>query len=446
MKRKGVPALFLTLGMMVIYLAAFAAQAGAFQKYPDKADPPPFPPDPAEQLGSDSEATPGSGPGESTDSDEANAEGMAWTPLPVADDPLLRLPGTQPDQGVDLDGPGQCKNCHAGFDPLTEPYNNWQGSMMAQSARDFLYWATVTVAAQDSIWAVGNPNATDFCLRCHMPGGWLGGRSDPTNGSAFTGIDLDGVQCNLCHYLYDPFYETTYTGTREGNDWSGYWDESNASATPSNTAALALYNQDSSLAAAITGQMFVSTLSDNRRASFADANANHTTYYSRYHKSKYFCSTCHDISNPVLANLGADPTAILPTEANSSSSYFHVERTFSEFMLSDFGLQGGAAGIGPYDPDVFDTSLPNNAIATCQDCHMRDRAGKAADKNRAVLRPDESIEHPKSGVPQHDLTGGNMWVSYILASAVPGSANYDATNDALLNQGASVLTLDLTGR
>ena len=25
--------------------------------------------------------------------------------------------------------------------------------------------------------------------------------------------------------------------------------------------------------------------------------------YSRYHKSRYFCATCHDVSNAVLANL-----------------------------------------------------------------------------------------------------------------------------------------------
>ncbi|MHC4062981.1 MAG: fibronectin type III domain-containing protein, partial [Planctomycetota bacterium] len=36
------------------------------------------------------------------------------------------------------------------------------------------------------------------------------------------------------------------------------------------------------------------------------------------------------------------------------------------------------------------------------------------------------------------------WVSSVLASAIPGSANYDPVNDALLNQGPSLLTLDLT--
>ncbi|MFN2222545.1 MAG: multiheme c-type cytochrome, partial [Candidatus Promineifilaceae bacterium] len=389
----------------------------------------------------------------------------AWTPLPVADDPLVRMPGTQPDQGVKLDGPGQCLNCHADYDPLTAPVNNWQGSMMAQAARDFLFFATMTVAGQDAIWAIGNPNATDLCLRCHFPVGWLDGRSDPTNASLMTGLDYDGVQCKVCHNLYDPFYKSTYDGTREGSDWLGYWDETNVSDTPSSVAAADTLAGDQAVAAQINmfngtpfftndqppdgyvegggGQYFVDG-ADKRRASFADANANHPQTYSRFHKSKYFCQTCHDISNPVLHNLDADPTQPLPTETDPPYSYYHVERTFSEFMASAYGLQGGAPGVGPYAPDVFDTSKPGNNIATCQDCHMRDLSGRAANKTRAVDRPTASIEHPQSGVPQHDLTGGNMWVSYVLASSVAGSTNYDSINDNLLNQGPAVLTLDLT--
>ena len=177
---------------------------------------------------------------------------MNWTPLPVAEDPLVRMPGTQPDQEVPLEGPGGCLGCHSEFDPVTEPGSNWQGSMMAQAGRDFLYWASLTVAGQDAIWAVGSPNATDICLRCHMTGGWLAGRSDPSNGSSMSGIDFDGVQCNVCHTMYDPFFDTTYDGTREGDDWSGYWDETNSSGTPSNSGALSTYNQDSALASAIT--------------------------------------------------------------------------------------------------------------------------------------------------------------------------------------------------
>jgi len=96
----------------------------------------------------------------------------AWTPLAVVDDPLVRMPGTQPGQ-VALQAPTRCLNCHAGYNESVEPGFNWMGSMMAQSARDFLFWSCMTVSAQDSIWAAGRPNATDICERCHFPKGWL---------------------------------------------------------------------------------------------------------------------------------------------------------------------------------------------------------------------------------------------------------------------------------
>ena len=91
----------------------------------------------------------------------------AWDPLPVEDDPLVRMPGTQPGQ-VTLERPRRCTNCHSGYDPAVEPGSHWQGTMMAQAARDFLFWACMTVAGQDSIWAVGRPNAIDLCERCHF--------------------------------------------------------------------------------------------------------------------------------------------------------------------------------------------------------------------------------------------------------------------------------------
>ncbi|PLX87427.1 MAG: hypothetical protein C0619_15070 [Desulfuromonas sp.] len=387
-----------------------------------------------------------------------------WTPVPVKQDPHVRMPGTQPapENDNDIESPTRCTNCHGGFNPAVEPAFNWQGSMMAQASRDFLFWACMTTAAQDSIWAVGNPNATDICERCHFPKGWIEGRSDPTNASLMTGADFDGVHCDVCHSMYDPFFESTFAGTREGSDWTGYWDEATLLSAD---AALATYLEDERLAAGVkqfndqpffinnqaassnydesgSGQMFLDDVR-GKRASFADASARHDMFYSRYHKSKYMCSTCHDVSNPVLANLGQDGTAALTTETDAAYSYYHVERTFSEFMLSDYGQQGGALGIGPFSPDVFNTSQPGNAIAACQDCHMRDGVGPGASQRDAVFRPTESTDHPNSGQPIHDLTGGNAWVSTVLASAVNGSPNYNATNDNLLNQGAAVLTLDM---
>ena len=115
------------------------------------------------------------------DSGKQDQVGTAQQTLAVADDPLVRMPGTQPDQNVSLEAPGRCLNCHADYNSQVEPGFNWKGSMMAQSARDFIFWAAMTVAGQDSQWAIGRPNAVDLCERCHFPLGWLGGRSDPPN-------------------------------------------------------------------------------------------------------------------------------------------------------------------------------------------------------------------------------------------------------------------------
>jgi hypothetical protein len=397
----------------------------------------------------------------------ASSRMAAWTPLEVDKDPLVRMPGTQPGGG-NLETPKNCTNCHAGYNTQVEPGHNWKGSMMAQAARDPLFWACLTVAGQDSVWAVGTPNAVDLCERCHFPKGWIEDRSDPPNASKMTGADHDGVQCDVCHKMYDPHFEESYAGTREGSDWSGYWDEASAA---SQTAATATRGADASEATSIklfndnpffvaqkpfnatyteagSGQLFVA--SGAKRGPFQDAGAKHTMLYSRFHKSRYFCSSCHDVSNPALANLAhkgllpGDKTTVLPSESKPAYAYFHVERTFSEFRLSAYGKQGGADGVGPFAPSVFTTSSPGNKIARCQDCHMRDVSGVGCNKTSGVNRPGGSTEHPESGQPLHDMTGGNIWVSYLLASTDPASSNHDATNATLLKQGPAKLTLDLT--
>ncbi len=399
------------------------------------------------------------------------AVASAWTPLAVEDDALVRQPGTQPADAVDLESPRRCLNCHDNFDRNIDPGFYWRGSMMSHATRDPLFWATLTVAAQDSIWALGRPNATDMCIRCHTPTGWLGGRSDPTNGSGLAGHDFDGVSCDGCHRAYDPFFEDTFAGAREGTDWTGYWDESGLGTPTSAAAALTTRAADRTEAATVrlfngttfydamfqpvqttwtengSGQYFMAA-SNDKRASFTDADARHSILYSRYHKSRYFCQTCHDVSNTALANLTFDGTTpgtggALPSETDPPFSYFHVERTFSEFALSAYGRGAGATGSGAFAPGVFTTSRPGNAIATCQDCHMPDRSGVGCDKMGAIDRPTGSTEHPQSGQPLHDLTGGNYWIPWVLASTVSGASNYDATNASLLGRPAN-LTMDLS--
>ncbi|NNM28054.1 MAG: hypothetical protein HKO57_00910, partial [Akkermansiaceae bacterium] len=90
---------------------------------------------------------------------------IAWTEVPLATDPNLVMPGSQSGTITSLDKLSACKKCHGNYDPAVEPHHGLQGSMMAQATRDPLWLASLTVAAQDSIWALGNPNATDLCIR-----------------------------------------------------------------------------------------------------------------------------------------------------------------------------------------------------------------------------------------------------------------------------------------
>ncbi len=366
---------------------------------------------------------------------------FSWTPVPVKDDHNVFMPGSQPGTVGNFDTPDKCDNCHGGYNIAVEPAYNWRGSMMAQAARDPMWLACLTTALQDSIWAVGNPNAGDLCIRCHSPTGWLEGRSDPTNTAALRTTDFDGVQCDFCHRMIDPFAELRQPSVPEETDTTAismaeetYQRDISAllnivhfNGTPYLDSAtnLPTYYGDGNLPNYIenTGGQFFVDPGNAKSGPFTDAAARHQMDYSRYHKSETFCGTCHDVSNPILASvlLGVD----VP-ETQAAASYFHVERTFSEFLLGAYGSGG------------TETAIPGVPWADkCQDCHMRDVTGKGCNKKGAPTRTD---------LPLHDLTGGNQWIPRILSSADPNGPFYDPYNYAILSgqkyQGAQI---DVTG-
>jgi hypothetical protein len=359
----------------------------------------------------------------------------AWTPVPIKSDQNLFMPGSQ--QGtVALESVSLCDNCHGGINTTTEIVYNWRGSMMSQASRDPLWKACFTVADQDSIWALGNPNAGDLCLRCHTPTGWLGGRSDPANGSALgTGNhpeDFEGVSCAACHRMVDPRNalrqmpelpaetnataisdaDTTYQAdfgilrTNQLFDGSMFFNTN---------SRLPVYFGDGTLSNYIeagSGQYYIDGTGTYRRGprTSAEVNPPHNFYYSRFHKSKYMCTTCHDVSNPALAN------ALLGTgvpERQAAASYFHVERTSSEFLLSAYGQDGGAAA---------SPKMGISWAANCQDCHMPRVTGKIAKQGSTF-----------TNLVLHELTGGNTWVLGLLASADQGGPVYDSYNYAILS-------------
>jgi hypothetical protein len=344
----------------------------------------------------------------------------------VKDDQNLFMPGSQ--QGdVSLESSNRCGNCHGGYNQAAEPYYNWNGSMMAQAARDPLWIATMAVALQDSKAVLGNYNAGDLCIRCHSPMGWLGGRSEPTNTSALTGSDFEGVACDFCHKMVDPIAarmqddvpaEGTSLGITEAAntyqmdltmlsplslfDGTPFFSPSSDLPTHYGDGGLPNYVESGS------GQFFVDA-STPKRGPRADAEPKHQWAYSRYHQSKYFCATCHDVSNPVVGRLqGDDP------EKQAAATYGHVERTFSEFMLSAYG-NGGAM-----TADAIGVGVANK----CQDCHMRNVTGPAANKRGIAVRDDLAL---------HDITGGNAWMSGILASVDQSGPTFDPYNYAILS-------------
>lgn len=349
----------------------------------------------------------------------------AWLPSPVEEDATVYMPGSQPDASArQLESVENCNNCHAGYAAPTNPYRGWQGFMMAHAARDPLWIASLAVANQDAIWALGSPNAADLCVRCHSPAGWLGGRSDPPNLSLLSAEDKEGVTCATCHRMVDPFTVLGQPDVPAENPGVPALLNTTRIEDLNILSPHTLFDQVTPFLAednlprhygdghlpnyieATSGQFFIDRQSkDIRRGPLTDPNTSHGWLYSRYHKSRQFCGACHDVSNPVLANLDTAGTS----ERQASASYYHAERTYSEFMLSAFGRNGGAP-----TSDRFASSRGITHASSCQDCHMPKADGKVAKRGSSPVRPQ---------VATHDLTGANTWITRILASADNNAAD-----------------------
>ncbi len=307
---------------------------------------------------------------------------LSWSlPVPTTIQDVF-LPGSQPNQSGTLENPSRCDNCHGGYgEQAVEPAFNWRGSMMAQAARDPLYFASVAIANQDA------PQSGDLCIRCHSPKGWLEGRSTPTDGSALTANDRESVQCDFCHKLVKP-------RALEVNPY------------PSNAAYTSgTYPRDQTYLATLNpipptsgDGMYIADSDNGKRGPFSDAVARHTFYTSPFHPEAALCGTCHDVSNPVFSR---DSTTgqYLPNAFGAAApnfdprQLFPIERTYSEWTVSAYNSPQGV-----YAPQFGGN---RDSVATCQDCHMRDVTGHGCGMNDAPLR---------TNLPLHDMTGGNTVV------------------------------------
>ncbi len=304
------------------------------------------------------------------------AVAFAGTPVPTTLEDF-KMAGTQPDTLLHpIANSSECFSCHANFDEDHEPGTNWAASMMAQSMRDPIFLAAMTVANQDADFA------GDLCLRCHTPSGWLAGRSTPTDGSALEAADFDGVNCNFCHRMVDPNYEV---GVSPSADL-----EIINNLTPVAPGVPAVSPTSGS------GTFIVDHF--DRRRGPQDLGENfffHQWEQSPFHTESQMCATCHDVSNPAF-DRQPDNTYDLntlnePHQTQNSYDQFPVERTYSEWLMSDFAD-------GPIEMGGRFGGL-TTAVSSCQDCHMPTTEAQTC-----------RFADPRPEAPLHQFNGGNNWV------------------------------------
>ena len=209
------------------------------------------------------------------------AQGALTVPMEV------KMPGTQPEDNVNLDLNDACDQCHEDSDKGVSILSDWRGSMMSHAGRDPLYWATVAIAEQDF------DGAGDLCIRCHTMSGWLAGQSTPTDASTL-GDDhaAEGVGCEVCHKMTNPDNSGAIDGVQNapfvandgGTPPEGYYG---------------------------SAQLSVNSSSE-RLGPYSDANAKHPWAQSPFFRSVDFCGSCHDVSNPVVGDLAPNHGAQIP--------------------------------------------------------------------------------------------------------------------------------------
>lgn len=303
-------------------------------------------------------------------------------------------PGTQP-LGAGVPGDFEpilqtnlCFSCHAEYgptDPFTavEPMGTWTPSMMAQSARDPLFYAGLAIANQDAA------GAGEYCIRCHAPVAYLSGHANPPDASAFTYADQQGVQCNFCHRLVDPVFKPSISPSE---DQPILDDLSSAGLLPAES----------------NNSRYTVSPIDVRRGPFNDVPLNihpgipqPEIVYSPFHTKAEFCWTCHGVSNGLMSKQPDGTYALndldAPHPTQVQTEMFPLHRTFSEWKNSYYST------IGVQHDGNFGGNHPTGIMKDCQDCHMPPLEGYGCN-----YEFDPFFSRPN--VPQHSFIGSNTWV------------------------------------
>jgi hypothetical protein len=242
--------------------------------------------------------------------------------------------GTQPETLREpLASADRCTECHASAKtPTGELYmagDTWSASMMANSARDPLFLATLTIAEQDS------PGLGTTCLRCHTPSAFVAGRATPGFGTRLSALDgdTDGVHCDTCHRSIIP---DGVAGAPHVGNAQLYFSDGTADTLP--------------LRFGPRNDPYMSP--------------RHPSMGSTFLRDARLCGQCHDVNHPNNPRLSTEGRMMAPS--------FPLQSTYTEWSQSDFARRG--------QPE------------TCQTCHMREIAGDPLPSTRipgAPSRPNQ---------------------------------------------------------
>ena len=319
------------------------------------------------------------------------AAGGDQVQLPTTVDDFFQ-PGTQPIpegfQEFEVTSMA-CTTCHAfdsddNPDEITAPVDNWAMSLMAQSMRDPVFQAAVTISNQDAAGSGG------FCFRCHAPAAFGTGRGlDGNFDDLIAPDDFDGVNCGFCHRIVDPVY-----------------DDENPEQDVDIIQAL-LDNGTYPDPDEPGNGRFIFDPRDDRRGPLDPAINMHGSaqiVVSPHHSEASVCASCHDLSNPVFS-LQDDGTWALntvgqPHESQLMDEMFPEQRTYSEWLASSFADEGVAFPDGRFGGEGH----PDGVMRSCQDCHMPKMHGA----NCAFWYDPNIGTH--DDLDQHALKGGDTWV------------------------------------
>jgi hypothetical protein len=200
--------------------------------------------------------------------------------------------GDQPgqwDSGTPIESAVRCRGCHDRDSTFEEtlymPFDGWVGSMMANSQRDPLFRAALSVANQDV------PNVGQWCLRCHSPQAYVRGHVMPPDAGGFDAIDFEGVSCDVCH----------------------------RSKVPANVVGAPFVGN---------AQIYFEA-STQKLGPYPDLlNSAHQGQQSSFTGSSELCGQCHSVHNPIGAWRAAD--------GGTLAARFPLDTTYEEWKQSAF--------------------------------------------------------------------------------------------------------------